>query len=382
MSGSFKIAVLPGDGIGKEVVDQALRILKSVQELVDGFSLSYHKFDCGGAYYANTGREWDEEAEKFVKEEADAVLLGAVGAEGSDGNPIRRPDGHLAGYSIVIGLRMDLDLYANVRPVELYEGVPTPLKVPSSDVKMTIIRENTEGLYAPARGGLDRKGEREIAIDNRIITKKGSRRVAEFAFELALKGSGAPEDEKKRVTCVDKSNLLAGCQLFRETFRQVAGSYPKVEADYAYVDAFAQWIVKNPAHYDVVVTPNEFGDILTDLGAALQGGLGMAPAGNIGESKGVFEPVHGSAPKYAGKNSVNPTAAILAASMMLEWLGEKYGNSKCIDAGRRIKHAVKAVLIEGKIRTFDLCVDKWDSISPASTSKMADAIIDQMKRQA
>jgi isocitrate/isopropylmalate dehydrogenase len=383
MSRSYKISVLPGDGIGREVVPQAVRVLQAVENLVGGFQMDLHKFECGGEYYLREGREWSIEAEDFTRKEADAILLGAIGAVKDNGNSVRLPDGNLAGYSIVIGLRMDLDLFANVRPVKLYEGVWTPLsgKGPD-DIDMTIVRENTEGLYSPTRGTLQRGGISELAIDTRVITRKGSERVIRYAFQLASMSDGAPKDGIKRVTCVDKSNLLAGCQLFRSIFNEVAEEYPAIEKDYAYVDAWTQWCLRKPEYYNVVVAPNEFGDIITDLGAAVQGGLGVAPAGNIGKKHGVFEPVHGSAPKYYGTKSANPVASILALSMLLEWLGTEHHDKKISRAGKLIKTSVAEILREGKIRTQDLCVGPWSTISPSSTEDTTSAIIEALKKNA
>lgn len=375
----YKISVLAGDGIGREVIPEAVRILKTSANLIGGFSFDFHEFECGGEYYLKTGKEWSEEAERFTKSEADAVLLGAIGAEDSNGQPVRLPDNNLAGYNVVIGLRMELDLYANVRPIRLFDGVPTPLALEDNSIDMVIIRENTEGLYAPTRGSLTRGGVSELAIDTRIITQKGSERVANYAFKTSESRNGAPIDGKRRVTCVDKSNLLAGCQLFRATFDQVAKSYPKIENDYAYVDAFAQWLIRKPEYYDVAVTPNAFGDIITDIGAAIQGGLGVAPAGNIGEFHAVFEPVHGSAPKHSGQNKANPIASILASSMMLDWLSEKRGAANLYKASELIKDSVSQVLSGGRIRTYDLCVGQWKSVKPSTTSQVTDAIIDSMK---
>lgn len=371
----YRIAVLPGDGIGKEVVPEAVRVAEAALEAVSGPDVEFHELEAGGEYYLRTGREWSAETEEFVKREADAVLLGAVGARHPNGGTVRLPDGNLAGYSVVIGLRFDLDLFANVRPVKLFEGVHTPLADKThKDIDMVIIRENTEGLYAPARGTLRRGGESEVAIDTRIITEKGSRRVIDRAFKTAAHRNGRPKDGTKMVTCVDKSNLLAGCQLFRQTFDSVAKNYPDIEKDYAYVDAWTQWCIRRPESFDVVVAPNSFGDIITDLGAAIQGGLGMAPAGNIGVDKGVFEPVHGSAPTHYGKNDANPIAAILAASMMFDWLAEQHGDPHCKRVAEVIESAVIDVLRDGKIRTYDLCVGPWETVTPSSTNKVADAI--------
>jgi len=379
VSRTYKISVLPGDGIGRDVVPQAVRVLEEVQNQVGGFDIELQEFECGGEYYLREGREWSIEAEEFTKKEADAVLLGAIGASDAQGNSVRLPDGNLAGYSVVIGLRIQLELYANVRPVHLLEGVWSPIKDKTSrDINMTIVRENTEGLYYPPLEDWIKEHTLDQVIDRRVITRKGSERVSRYSFELAKRGSGAPSDGKKRVTCVDKSNLLPGCQLFRASFNTVGMEYPEIERDYAYVDAFAQWIIRKPEHYNVVVAPNAFGDIITDLGAAIQGGLGVAPAGSIGDKQAVFEPVHGSAPKYAGQNVANPIAAILATSMMLEWIGSK-GDENLVKASEIIEEAVTTVLKKGKIRTQDLCLGDWSTINPSSTSTVTSAIIEEMR---
>ncbi|RDE12908.1 MAG: isocitrate/isopropylmalate dehydrogenase family protein [Candidatus Thorarchaeota archaeon] len=381
MTRKYKLAVLPGDGIGREVTPQAVRVLEAAEETISGLRLEKHEFECGGEYYLTAGREWSKEAETFVKNEADAVLLGAVGAVRADGESVRLPDGNLAGYGIAIGLRMDLDLYANVRPVKLYQGVPTPLadKDPRH-IDMVIVRENTEGLYAPIRGSFSRGGSKEMAVDVRIITRKGSERVVKFSFEQSMIRNGAPADGVRRVTCVDKSNLLAGCQLFREVFNQVAEQFPQVQRDYSYVDAWTQWCVRKPEYYDLVVAPNEFGDIITDLGAAIQGGLGVAPAGNIGDKHGVFEPVHGSAPKHYGKNDANPVASILASSMMLDWLGSRRRDRSCLEGARIIRESVAKVLKDGRTRTYDLCLGPWASVKPSSTDYVGARIADTVKK--
>ncbi len=379
MTRNYKIAALPGDGIGREVVPEAERVLNTVEQVLPGLHLEIHEMECGGEYYLKTGREWSAETEQFVKTEADAVLFGAVGARNPDGSDVRLPDGNLAGYNVIIGLRFELDLFANVRPVKLYEGVETPLahKRPI-DIDMLIIRENTEGLYVPVRGRVAHAGIVESAIDVRQITRRGAERVIRYAFECALRRNGAPMDHKRRVTCVDKSNLLAGCQLFRSVYDEVARDYPDVVRDYAYVDTWTQWCVKSPERFDVVVAPNEFGDIITDLGAAIQGGLGVAPGANIGEHHGVFEPIHGSAPSHYGKREANPIATILAASMMLDWLGERHGDRACRVAAELIHEAVVSVLRQGRVRTYDLCTGEWASVRPASTTQVTDAIIEEI----
>jgi 3-isopropylmalate dehydrogenase len=376
---SYKISVLPGDGIGREVILEVRKVMEEVVGPVDDLDLEFHEFECGGEYYLKTGREWSEEAEDFTKTEADAILLGGIGAKGPDGNTVRRADGNLAGYSVVIGLRQELDLYANIRPVKLFEGVPTPLadKGPN-DIDMVIVRENTEGLYIPARGRVT-ESDRDFAFDLRMITAEGSERITRYAYELANERNGAPVDKVKRVTCVDKSNLLAGCQLFRETFDIVGMDYKKIAKDYAYVDAWTLLAIQRPEYYDVVVAPNAFGDIISDLGGALAGGLGMIPSGNIGVKHAVFEPVHGSAPDIAGMGQANPIAAILSAVMMFEWLGKKFNDGAPVKTAGWIRDSVEAVLREGKVRTPDLCLGKWSKVKPSTTQQVTNEIIRKMK---
>jgi len=376
---TYEISVLPGDGAGREVIAQAVRVLETLHSKQRGVNLKLHQFECGGEYYLEHEREWSEKAEDFTTTKADAILLGAVGAK-HEGQLVRLPDGNMAGYNIVIGLRQRLDLYANVRPVRLYEGVPTPLadKGPR-DIDMVIVRENTEGLYIPARQRVERSEGQDFAIDMRVISTRGSERVSRFAFELATGRTGAPSDGTKRVTCVDKSNLLEGCRLFRETFNSVGNNYPRIEKDYAFVDAWTLLAIMSPEHYDVVVAPNAFGDIISDMGGALQGGLGMAPSGNIGDSKALFEPVHGSAPDIAGKGRANPIAAILSVVMMLDWLGDRHRNHALKKAATTIETAVEGTLQEGSVRTQDLCRGEWASVTPSSTEDVTSDIIEKME---
>ncbi|MBI4416231.1 MAG: isocitrate/isopropylmalate dehydrogenase family protein [Euryarchaeota archaeon] len=350
---AYKVVLLAGDGTGPEVMREGVKILKVVQEAF-GASFELLPYPCGGQYYLETGEEWPAEAFQSCKT-ADAILLGAVGHPDA-----RLPNGDLAGAGVVFGLRFGLDLYANVRPVKLYPGVRHKVHEEFREVwrpglvDFVVVRENTEGLYTPARGFLSRGGTTELAVDSRVITRKGAERAVRFAFELAVRRGGAPKDRKHRVTCVDKSNVTAGDQLFRKVFDEVAAKYPQVERDYAYIDAFTQWIVRSPEQYDVCVAPNEFGDIATDLAAVLQGGMGVAAGGNIGDAHAMFEPIHGSTPKHAGQDKVNPVAMILAVEMMLDWLGDRKGDRKLTAAAKGVESAVAAVLREGKVLTYDL----------------------------
>jgi len=350
----YAIAVFAGDGTGPEVIREGLKVLGA---LAEGGPAPWHvrEYPGGGQYYLARGREWEPEAEQAAKE-ADAVLVGAVGWPGAT-----LPNGDLAGRALVLGLREGLDLYANVRPCRLYPGVSHRISGgfravwEPKNVDLVIVRENTEDLYTPARGRLRRAGATEVAIDTRVVTQKGTERIVRFAFELARqRGRGAPEDGVRRVTCVDKSNVLEGCRFFRETFDRIgAAEFPEIARDYAYVDAFTQWLIRGPEHYNVVVAPNMMGDIITDLAAVLQGGMGFASGANIGAEHAMFEPVHGSAPKHAGKNQVNPYATFLALEQMLRWLGSRHDDRRLAQQADRLERAVATTLAAGGAQTYD-----------------------------
>lgn len=353
-----KIASCPGDGVGKEVVAAALTVLEAAQEK-HGFHLDVQNIDCGAQYYQKSGHEW-EEGGLAACGQADAVLLGAVGWPG-----VSLPDGNIAGWNVIFGLRLGLDLYANVRPCRLYPGVPhkisdafTQVWKPEN-VDLFILRENTEGSYTPTRGSLTRAGIEEVAVDSRVITRKGATRIAERAFEYAegRKAARKAAGKESKVTCIDKSNVRAGCRLFRACYTEVAAKHGDITKDYAYVDAFTQSLVRNPEWYDVCVAPNMLGDIVTDLAAVLQGGMGMAASGNIGDGHAMFEPVHGSAPKHAGQDVINPYAAILTASMMLEHVGAKKNDKRLVAGGAAIEAAVKDCVTRA-VFTYDLG-GKW-----------------------
>jgi 3-isopropylmalate dehydrogenase len=351
---TFRIVSLPGDGIGAEVVREARKVLAAVERAYE-VEFQVTEIPCGGKYFLDTGTEWPAGSFEVCRDRADAILLGAIGWDGA-----RLPNGDLAGAGVIFGLRFGLDLYSNVRPCKLYAGVPHKIhdsfrQVWDADkVDFVIVRENTEGCYTPARGALRRGGTTEVTVDSRVITRKGSERIIRRAFEIARQRKGAPGDGKRRVTCVDKSNVMAGCQLFRAVYDEVARDYPDVARDYAYIDAFTQWMIRKPEFYDVAVTTNMLGDIATDLAAVLQGGMGIAAGGNIGDRHGMFEGIHGSAPKYTGQDKVNPLATILAAQMMLDWLGRSRGSPALLAAAAGVEQAVADVLAEGKIRTYDL----------------------------
>ena len=350
---AYKVVVLAGDGIGPEVTREAIKVLKATEEAY-GLDFDLVPYPAGGKHYLETGEEWPDGAFESCRS-ADAIFLGAVGYPGAV-----LPNGNIAGAGVVFGLRFGLDLYANVRPAKLYPNVKHKVhdrfrKVwDERKVDFVIVRENTEGLYPPIRGVLERGGVQELAIDNRVTTRKGAERVIRFAFEQSLKREGAPKDGTRRVTCVDKSNVMDGDRLFRKVYDEVAEEYGGVERDYAFVDAFMQWMIRTPEAYDVVVMGNMFGDIATDLASVLQGGMGLAAGGNVGDDHAMFEPIHGSAPKHEGKDRANPIAAVLAMQMMLAWLGERKGHAALGEAAVTVEAAVKAVLAEGKFLTQDL----------------------------
>src|SRR3989449_7052014 len=287
---ALKIVLLSGAGTGPAVMREGVKVLKAVGAAY-GLSFELTPYLCGGQHYLDTGEEWPDSAFAACKA-ADAILLGAVGIREA-----RLPNGDLAGAGVIFGLRFGLDLYANVRPTKLYPNVRH--KVHDSfkqvwepgNVDFVIVRENTEGLYTPARGFLSRGGVRELAVDSRIMHRKGGERVIRFAFELSKTRKGAPRDGKSIVTCVDKSNVVAGDRLWRKVYDEVAEKYPGIGRDYAYIDAFLQWLVRSPEAYDVAVAPNEFGDIATDLAAVLQGGVGRAAGGDGGDNHGMFAPI-------------------------------------------------------------------------------------------
>ena len=367
----YQIVTLPGDGVGREVTDQAERVLERVQRA--GVRLEVERIPCAGSYYVEHGKEWPDGSFERCKA-ADAILLGAIGHVGANGQPVRRADGELAGYEQVIGLRTKLDLYANQRPVRLFAGIKHGISGEFREiwaprnVDMVIFRENTEGAYAPGEFRLERGGAVELVVSPTICTFKGAERIARRAFELARRRHGAPSDGKRRVTCVDKSNVIRAHRLFRDVVRGVGAEYPEIELDYAYVDAFTVALVARPERCDVVVAPNLPGDIVTDLAAFIQGGMGMAASGNIGDHHAMFEPIHGSAPDIAGKNLANPSASILSTAMMLRWLGERYADDAASRAGDLVEAAVESAVVSGAACTRDLGGSK-------TTTEAADAIL-------
>jgi len=322
-----KVAVIPGDGIGPEVIAEAVRVLEALRD-THGVQVELVHFDWGAEKFLNERVAMPDGALEMLAENFHAILAGAFG------DP-RVPSNQHA-EEILLSMRRGLDLYINLRPVRLLDARLTPLRnVTVDDIDFAVFRENTEGAYCGAGGFLKKGTSYEIATQEELNTRRGVERIIVAAFEYARnQGRG-------RVTMADKSNVQRfGGDLWQRVFKEVAGRYPEIEANHQYVDAMAMFMVLDPAQYDVIVTNNLFGDILTDLGAALQGGLGLAASGNIHPGKvSLFEPVHGSAPKLAGKGVANPLGAILTLAMMLEYLGYP-------EAAKAIERAVRAAIFD------------------------------------
>ncbi len=306
----YRIAVIPGDGTGPEVTQEGLKVMKAASERY-GFKYETEDFDFSGKRYLKTGKlVADSDIERLKK--FDAIYLGAVG------DPDVKPG--VIETGVLLKLRFALDQYINLRPVKLYNALFCPLKDKNpEDIDFVVIRENSEGLYKGLGEFKDKGTKDEVAIQISYNTRKGAERCIRYAFELARK-----RNRRKKLTLCGKTNVLTfAWDLWERAFYEVAKEYPDITVDYAHVDAITMWLVKNPEWFDVIVTDNMFGDIITDLGAMIQGGMGIAAGGNINPlGVSLFEPIGGSAPKYTGKNIINPLAAICAAGMMLENLGE------------------------------------------------------------
>jgi 3-isopropylmalate dehydrogenase len=313
----YKISLIPGDGIGPELSEATLEILNAVQKKFD-IDLDIVKVDAGDTCYEKKGVALPDETVEAIRN-SHACMKGPVGETAAD---------------VIVKLRIMFDLYANLRPIKTHPSIPS-LK---PNIDMIFVRENTEDVYR----GIEFEME-DSAICIRVITKKNSERIAKKAFEIARRRNG-----KKRVTAIHKANVMKKtCGLFANVCREVATRYPDIKFDELYVDAASMRLIKEPETFDVFVTPNMFGDILSDEAAQLIGGLGMAPGANIGDKFALFEPIHGSAPNRAGKQTANPCSMILSAKMMFDWLGEKYDDKECLKAAQAIEDAVTQTLRKG-----------------------------------
>lgn len=381
MGRTYKILGLIGDGIAEEIVSEAIRILRASEEAY-GFNLEIiGPYPFGAKYWLDSGKKasWHPEITRNLIYEVDGMFKGPVGLPGSlEDVKLNYEVGFLP-----VRLRSELDLYANIRPCRLRPGVKSVLAGKrAGNVDFVIIRENTEHSLAEAThfGGIrdisgyfERAGKIEFAADVYIQTCKGCERIIRYAFDFARKRSGAPMDGKRRVTCTCKWGLLRGDTLFKRTFEEVARRYPDVEADSVWIDGWTYLSIMRPEFYDVIVTPNQYGDIISDLSGAIQGSMGLAAALNAGDEHALAEATHGSAPDIAGKNIANPISLILSVGMLLDWIGERRGDNRLKDAGKCIDKAVDAVLNEGKVRTPDLG-------GSSSTQQVGIAVADKIKR--
>lgn len=347
MSKVYDIGVLPGDGIGEEVVREGLRVLDAAEQIF-GFTTKRDTMPYGADHFLATGETMPDAAFDRIRD-MQAVLLGAIG------DP-RIEVGKLE-FAIIAGMRFKLDLFVNLRPIKLLHEDLTPLKDKKpADIDMVICRENTEDAYAGIYGFLKKGTPDEVANQAMVYTRKGTERIIRYAFELAQKRGPKPGADKPQVTLIDKANAVRAQDLWTRTFAEVASEYPGVATDHAYIDAACMWMVKNPEWFDVAVSPNLFGDIITDLGAMIQGGMGIAASGNIHPGQvSMFEPIHGSAPKYRGQNKANPLATIMAVSMMLDHLGEP-------DAARAVEGAVAKLLGSGQIKSLQAGAHATDEL--------------------
>jgi 3-isopropylmalate dehydrogenase len=344
----FQIAVLPGDGIGSEVMTEAVRVLRAVESRMPGVRLDLREYSAGAGEYQEHGNPLPEETMEACRR-ADAVLLGAMGLP-----DVRWPDGRE--MTPQLDLRERLDLYCGLRPIRLYHAADTPLKrYNAGEIDLLIVRENTEGLFWSRRKQVDPGGTE--AQDVLRVSRGASQRIFRAAFRQAQR-------RRKKVTLVDKANVLPSMVYFRAIFDEIAAEFPDVNTDRVYVDAAALYLIQRPQSFDVLVTENMFGDILSDLAAALVGGMGVAPSADVGDHSAVFQPSHGTAPDIAGRGIANPIAMILSASLMLEWLN----HHETISAAERIRTAVASVLSDPACRTPDLG-------GRMTTREMSDAII-------
>jgi 3-isopropylmalate dehydrogenase len=345
------IAVLPGDGIGEEVVREGLKVLETVSAIT-GRQYKLETYPYGAEHFLKTGETFPDSALRAMRDH-DALLLGAIGDPRIETGMLER--------AIIAGIRFGLDLYVNLRPIKLYAEHLCPLKgVTPAQLDLLVVRENTEGAYVGAGGILKKGTPQEVAVCEMIWTRHGTERVIRYAFEAAQKRAKA-----KRVTLVDKANAIRPQDLWTRTFEEVGKEYADIERDHAYIDAACMWLVKNPDWFDVVVTDNLFGDIMTDLGGMLQGGLGIAASGNIHPGRvSMFEPIHGSAPKYKGQNKACPVATVMAVQMMIDFLGDA-------DGATLIESAVASALRTKKIPSL--------RAGDVSTSKAGDILNDEIK---
>ncbi len=351
---TYKIAVVAGGGIGPEVIAEGVKVINAVAELDGGFNFEFTYFPWGCEFYQKNGKMMDDDGiEKLSK--FDAIFLGAVGAPGV-------PD-HISLWDLLLNIRKSFDQYINLRPVKLLRGAPTPLKdADTNNVDMIFVRENSEGEYAGSGAWLYKNSPNEVVIQNGVFSRKGCERVIRYAYELAKK-------EGKTLTSISKGNALNYSMVFWDKiFAEVGKEYPEVKTYSYLVDAASMFMIKDPGRFEIVVTSNLFGDILTDLGAAIAGGMGLAAGANLNPERkfpSMFEPIHGSAPDIAGRGIANPLATVWSASQMLDFFGYENWGARLIDC-------IERMLVENKVLTPDLG-------GTATTSEVGDAVVELLK---
>ena len=344
MATSYSIAVMPGDGIGVEVTNAALAVLRALEPRM-GRRLVCTTHPAGAQHYVDTGHALPDTTLAACRQ-ADAILFGAMGlphVRGADGTEVIPQ----------LDLRIALDLYAGVRPIRTWPGLPVPLSDPrAADIDLVLVRESTEGLFhARGRGRIEGEGDATCAYDTMKITRSGTARVCDFALHLARQRKA--QGRRGHVTNVDKANVFTSMAFWRRVFEERAVAFPDVSTEHAYVDAMALNLVMRPWQYDVLVTENMFGDILSDLIAALVGGMGMAPSADIGDAHALFQPAHGTAPDIAGQGIANPSAMLLSAAMMLDWLAVRHADVALADGARAIERALQAAFASSAVRPRD-----------------------------
>lgn len=352
----YKIAVIGGDGIGPEVIAEGIKVLNKVAELDGGFGFEFTEFPWGCEYYLEHGEMMPKNGIEILSK-FDAIFLGAVGAPGV-------PD-HVSLWDLLLKIRKSFDQYVNLRPIKLLKGAPCPLKdVSEQDINMTFVRENSEGEYAGSGSWLFKNKPNEVVIQDGVFSRVGCERIIRYAYELAKK-------ENKTLTSISKGNALNYSMVFwDEIFEQIGKEYPEVKTASYLVDAASMFMVKEPQRFEVVVTSNLFGDILTDLGAAITGGMGLAAGANINPERkfpSMFEPIHGSAPDIAGKSKANPLATVWSASQMLDFFGHE-------DWGKVLIDCIEQVLCEKKVLTKDLGGN-------SSTKEVGDEIVRKIESE-
>jgi len=354
----YDITIIGGDGIGPDVTKEAFKVADVAAD-VFGFSMKKNELPVGSQYFIDNGEAFPDAMFEEAKQ-SNAIYLGAIGDPRCEPGKVE--------YAVIAKCRFDLDMYINLRPVKLLQESLCPLKGKTpEDVDMLIVRENTEGAYTGMHGFAHKGQALEVATQTMVYTREGVERAIRYAFHLA-ETRERPAGKVAQVTLIDKANAVRAHDLWQRTFAIVAKEHPNIKTDHAYIDAACMWMVKNPEWFDVAVTPNLFGDIITDLGAMIQGGMGMAASGNIHPGQvSLFEPIHGSAPKYAGKNVASPIAAIMAIGMMFDYLGEKV-------AATAIDRAIADLFADGRL--------KGATTGVHATTEVGDLVAAELKKVA